>query len=237
MKKLVVLTSFFFIIFSHSNIFCQHIGVLLVGMPNTDIPYTVTLTDGTSQYSASSNSRLIFVSVKDINKKYSVLSVDGGIARFVNAKDKATIINSNYKFTPPPVLKIDYIDNRKMCCCCNEYYVQFNLKDKKKLEVQEKIYYSVEMLAKYHKENGIGIYGFITGEEQIQLDLNKVQDELLRIYPDYGLEIGFGGTMWYNLVSSGFGMKLCSTERKVDLYENIGNHCSLKCKNICGSCK
>ena len=155
--------------------------------------------------------------------------------RFYNATSTSNVSAnktvSNYKFTPPPALKINYIDNRKMCCCCNEKYVQYNVNEKKKLEIQEKIYFSIEMLAKYHRVNGT------KSEEQIKIDLDKVQDELLKIYPNYGLEIGFGGTMWYQLAKTGIGMKLCSTERSVDLYENIGNHCSLKCKNICGSCR
>lgn len=144
---------------------------------------------------------------------------------------------SNYKFTPPPALKFNYIDNRKMCCCCNERYAQYKTKDKSKLETQEKIFYCAEKLALFHQENGNALLSPTRNQEQIDLDLTNLEDELLKIYPDYGLEIGFGCTMWYNLVSSGFTMKLCSTERQIDLYENIGNHCSQKCKNICGSCK
>jgi hypothetical protein len=235
MKKLTILISFIFILILHSNIFPQHISVLMSGIDSGTPPYTVTLSDGINQYSKTENSRLIFVPVKDINKKYSILSVT---TRFSgDVKNSASIINSKYKFNPPPVLKINYNDNRKMCCCCNENYVQFNLIDKRGLEIQEKIYYSFEMLSKYHKENGTGIYGFITSEQQIELDLNKVEDELIKIYPNYGLEIALGSSYWYQFAGIGMGMKVGSTERNVDLYKNIGNHCSLKCKNICGSCR
>jgi hypothetical protein len=123
-----------------------------------------------------------------------------------------------------------------MCCCCNEKYAQYELQDKKKLEVTEKIYYCTEKLALFHKENGNGPRSSTINPEQIELDLKKLQDELLKLYPNDGLEIGFGSTMWYKVAAMGF-MKLCSTERNVDLYRNIGNHCSLKCKNICGSCR
>ena len=143
---------------------------------------------------------------------------------------------SNYIFTPPPALKINYIDNRKMCCCCNEKYAQYKMEDKKKLEVLHKIYYCTEKLALFHRENGNGPKSSTINKEQIDLDLKKLQTELLKLYPNYGLEIGFVSTQWYNVASLGY-MKLGSTERNADLYENIGNHCSLKCQNICGSCR
>jgi hypothetical protein len=172
-----------------------------------------------------------YLVIDDFNKSSQSTSTSTSTS---NVSANKTV--SNYKFTPPPALKITYTDNRKMCCCCNEKYAQYELQDKKKLEVTEKIYYCTEKLALFHKENGNGPRSSTINPEQIELDLKKLQDELLKLYPNDGLEIGFGSTMWYKVAAMGF-MKLCSTERNVDLYRNIGNHCSLKCKNICGSCR
>ena len=172
-----------------------------------------------------------YLVVDDFNKSSQSTSTTASTS---NVSANKTV--SNYKFTPPPALKITYTDNRKMCCCCNEKYAQYELEDKKKLEVTEKINYCTEKLALFHKENGNGPRSSTINPEQIELDLKKLQDELLKLYPNDGLEIGFRSRMWYNVAAMGF-MKLCSTERNVDLYRNIGNHCSLKCKNICGSCR
>jgi hypothetical protein len=178
-----------------------------------------------------------YLVVDDFNK--SSQSISSTAITTTTSQSNVTVNKtvSNYKFTPPPALKINYIDNRKMCCCCNEKYIQYKLEDKKKLEVQQKIYYCTEKLALFHRENGNGAYSSTVNKEQIDLDLKKLQDELIKIYPNYGLEIGFGSTYWYQLAALGMGMKLGSTERDVNLYENVGNHCSLKCKNICGSCR
>ena len=178
-----------------------------------------------------------YLVVDDFNKSSQSTSTSTSTTATSQSNVTVNKTVSNYKFTPPPALKITYTDNRKMCCCCNERYAQYKTNDKSKLEKQQKIFYCAEKLAQYHQENGNALLSPTRNQEQIDLDLTKLEDELLKIYPDYGLEIGFGCTMWYNLVSSGFTMKLCSTERQIDLYENIGNHCSQKCKNICGSCK
>jgi hypothetical protein len=178
-----------------------------------------------------------YLVVDDFNKSSQSTSTTSTTTTTSQSNVTVNKTVSNYKFTPPPALKINYIDNRKMCCCCNEKYVQYKLEDKKKLEVQQKIYYCTEKLALFHRENGNGAYSSTVSKEQIDLDLKKLQDELIKIYPNYGLEIGFGSSYWYQLAALGMGMKLGSTERDVNLYENVGNHCSLKCKNICGSCR
>jgi len=177
-----------------------------------------------------------YLVVDDFNKSSQSTSTSTSTTSTSQSNVTANKTVSNYKFTPPPALKITYTDNRKMCCCCNEKYAQYKLQDKKKLEVTEKINYCTEKLALFHKENGNGPRNSTINPEQIELDLKKLQDELLKLYPNDGLEIGFRTAMWYNVAAMGF-MKLCSTERNVDLYENVSNLCSLKCKNICGSCR
>jgi hypothetical protein len=50
--------------------------------------------------------------------------------------------SSNYTFTKAPELKINYLDNRKMCCCCDQTYSQYKLREN--VVIEEKIYYLTE---------------------------------------------------------------------------------------------
>ena len=180
-----------------------------------------------------------YLVVDDFNKSSQSTSTSTSTTSTSQSNVTVNKTVSNYKFTPPPALKINYIDNRKMCCCCNEKYGQYKVNDKKRLEITEKILFSIEKLALYHKENGNGLNSPTINKDQIDLDLKKVQEELLKIYPNYIAEISIGSEWLYNSssIQAKYGAKICSTERNVNLYENVGDLCSLICKNKCGSCR
>ena len=146
---------------------------------------------------------------------------------------------SNYTFTKAPELKINYIDNRKMCCCCNQTYCQYKLREN--IITEEKIHYLTEKLAIFHQQNGNALLSETRNEAQVQNDLANLKAFLQKTYPGndlliiltdmYHLSIISGLTI-FNKTQPG------STERFVDKYEIISPYCSLRCKNDerCTSC-
>jgi hypothetical protein len=76
---------------------------------------------------------------------------------------------SNYTFTKAPELKINYIDNRKMCCCCDQTYSQYKIREN--VMIEEKIRYLTEKLAIFHQQNGNALLSETRNETQIQNDL------------------------------------------------------------------
>jgi hypothetical protein len=158
----------------------------------------------------------------------------------VNSSTKNTVNTvSNYKFTKAPELKINYIDNRKMCCCCDQTFSQYKLKEN--VIIEEKIRYLTEKLAIFHQQNGNALLSETRNETQIKNDLDNLKAFLNVTYPGNELFIMFidmyhlsfmSGIMIFNKTKPG------STERFVEKYEIISPFCSLRCKNDvrCQSC-
>ena len=151
---------------------------------------------------------------------------------------------SNYTFTKAPELKINYLDNRKMCCCCDQTYSQYKLREN--IVTEEKIYYLTEKLADFHQQNGNALFSKTKNETQIQNDLSNLKSFLNTTYPGNQMFISFSVDFWYNSFMSGMMIfnqgqnktKPGSTERFVQKYEIISPFCSLRCKNDvrCKSC-
>jgi hypothetical protein len=156
-----------------------------------------------------------------------------------SATNKSNGSVSNYTFTKAPELKINYIDNRKMCCCCNQTYSQYKLREN--IITEEKIHYLTEKLAIFHQQNGNALLSETRNEAQVQNDLANLKAFLEKTYPGndlliiltdmYHLSIISGLTI-FNKTQPG------STERFVDKYEITSPYCSLRCKNDerCTSC-
>jgi hypothetical protein len=168
--------------------------------------------------------------------------------RYYNATSTSNVsankTESNYTFTKAPELKINYLDNRKMCCCCDQTYSQYKLREN--IVTEEKIYYLTEKLADFHQKNGNALLSKTKNETQIQNDLSNLKSFLNTTYPGNQMFISFSVDFWYNSFMSGMMIfnqgqnktKPGSTERFVDKYEIISPFCSVRCKNDvrCKSC-
>ena len=178
-----------------------------------------------------------YLVVDDFNKSSQSTSTTAPTTSSSNVTENKTV--SNYKFSPPPTLKINYIDNRKMCCCCDQTYSQYKLREN--VMIEEKIHYLTEKLAIFHQQNGNALLSETRNETQIQNDLANLKAFLNKTYPGNDILIMLtdmyhlsfmSGIMIFNKTKPG------STERFVEKYEIISPFCSLRCKNDvrCQSC-
>jgi hypothetical protein len=180
-----------------------------------------------------------YLVVDDFNKSSQSTSTTTSTS---NVSANKTV--SNYTFTKAPELKINYLDNRKMCCCCDQTYSQNKLKEN--VMIEEKIYYLTEKLADFHQQNGNALLSKTRNETQIQNDLSNFKSFLNTTYPGNQSFISVIVDFWYNSFISGMMLfsqgqnktKPGSTERFVDKYEIISPFCSVRCKNDvrCKSC-
>jgi len=192
--------------------------------------------DGTIQEGKFLNN--VFQGVELASSNTQVNSQNSNTAANSSTKNTVNTV-SNYTFTKAPELKINYIDNRKMCCCCDQIYSQYKLREN--VMIEEKIRYLTEKLAIFHQQNGNALLSETRNETQIQNDLANLKAFLNETYPGNDILIMLtdmyhlsfmSGIMIFNKTKPG------STERFVEKYEIISPFCSLRCKNDvrCQSC-
>ena len=142
-----------------------------------------------------------------------------------NSNNSSTYSNAgSFKFEKP-ILNITWVDNRKVCCCCNTNMRKYrNAKiDKKE---SEELQYIMKNLYVYHKNNN-------SNESIINADLSRLQTFVSN---NLTAIAGFTIPSMYTFTRVAFenvpGYKVVSKNVRLDIYEELNKKCG-KCKYDC----
>jgi hypothetical protein len=145
-------------------------------------------------------------------------------------KKKVEELNCSMTFSDPKV-PIRWIDNRIMCCCCNQRYAQFENNANANLS-SAKVSYLIDKIIRHTIENSHSIEHFNSDVENLCKFLRNQQYENVFV-PGVSLT----ATMMYTSAKLMFGKPKQKTSLEVNKYEVKSKFCSLKCENYCyGQC-
>ncbi len=163
--------------------------------------------------------------VNELYSKYcSSNNANDNQAKHSNSNTSSLSNASSFNFEKP-ILNITWVDNRKVCCCCNtnmRKYRNEKLSNKESAEFQ----YILKNLYIYHKNNN-------SNESTINADLSRLQKFVSTNFTEIAV---FTIPTMYSMTKKAFeivpGYKVGSKNVKLNIYEELNKKCG-KCKDDC----
>jgi hypothetical protein len=153
-------------------------------------------------------------------------SQNTGAKSETNLKVDAKTQDCNFPFsTQVPNLNITFVDNRKMCECCNKSYAQYKPVDKVLHTESQKVAYLNEVCDDYIRKNNIN-------ESQARLLRDCLAKYCLDKYGYLTNALGVTYSLPFSSLFTGVHNEKLSLERKVNAY-TVDKYCSKLCFKLC----
>ena len=148
----------------------------------------------------------------------------------VNSNSNSTSIKCNYVFVKPAPIKFKLVDNRRICDCCNDRYVQYEKRLPQTIEGEKAFAYKAQIMKDLKKH----INKVNASDEHMLNDWKRLDQFLKKNYPNLKYHEGMFSTNGFVFAATGVVIT------DIDLYENSYKYssnpelyCSKKCYVTC----